>query len=43
MATLLLLGYGTNRASHMETLRALAGAAGRAQEDEPASGRSKLS
>lgn len=43
VATLLLLGYGISRASHMETLRKLAAAADLAQEGEPASGRSKLS
>lgn len=43
VATLLLLGYGISRASHMETLRKLAAAADLAQEGEPASGQSKLS
>jgi glycoside/pentoside/hexuronide:cation symporter, GPH family len=42
-ATLLLLGYGISRASHMETLRKLAAAAQLASEGEPASSTSKLS
>jgi len=43
IATLLLLGYGISRASHMETLRKLAAAADLAQEGEPASSADRLS
>jgi Na+/melibiose symporter-like transporter len=42
-ATLLLLGYGITRASHMETLRKLAAAADLAAEGEPPAATAKLS
>jgi cell division protein FtsX len=42
-ATLLLIGYGISRSSHMETLRKLAAAADLAAEGEPASSAGNLS
>jgi Na+/melibiose symporter-like transporter len=41
-ATALLLGYGISRASHAQTLRKLAAAAGLTQEGEPASAAAPL-
>ena len=41
-ATLLLIGYGISRSSHMDTLRKLAAAADLAAEGEPAGSKEKL-